>query len=238
MAKQEEIEKHKAERKANGEKRNHANRAAKMEARKARKVARENDEDVKALKILVEKYESNIEELYVEIEPQKTKWEAAQKKIIQQFKEERTLTREGEGKGRSAIEGNKQGRRGHHKGNRGRRGHHEDRAAKMKKGHFLLLNPNQVTQNSQAKALTQINVYPNPAISSNTLDYEVKEAGRIKIEIHDAQGRLVKVLLDEEKGVGQYQLNTDLSSFKNRTYFYVVSDKQGVTTKKFLILEK
>lgn len=240
LAKQEEIEKRKAERKANGEKGSPHDRKAKMEDRKAGKLARENDEDVRILKALVEKYESNIEVLYVEIESQKTEWEAAQKKIIQQFKEENGMGGGAYRKGHHTMEGHKKGRRGglHRKGDAGRHRHHEGRKGKMKKGHFLLLDPTQATQNGQATALTQIKIYPNPATSSNTLDYEVKEAGRIKIEIHDAQGRLVRVLLDEEKSVGQYQLNMDLSTLKNRTYFYVVSDKQGVTTKKFLILEK
>lgn len=233
-AKKAEMEKRKVEWRANGEKRREVDRKAKMETRKAHKETRENDEPFKTLKVLVEKYEHQIEELYVEIKPQKIAWEAEQKKISQQYRPERN---KGD-KEHYATEGHKRSREKAHYRKGGRRGHHLGKEGKMKKGHFLLLEPNQVIQNSQATALTQIKVYPNPATSRNTLDYEVKEAGRIKIEIHDAQGRLVKVLLDEEKSAGQYQLNTDLSAFKNRTYFYVVSDKQGVTTKKFLILEK
>lgn len=233
-AKKAEMEKRKVAWRANGEKRNEVDRKAKMEARKAYKEARENDKSLKALKILVEKYEHQIEELYVEIKPQQIAWKAEQKKIIQQYKPERNI----EDKKHHTTEGYRRsrGEKAHHRKGEGRRGHHLGIEGKMKKGHFLLLDPNQLIQDSQATALTQIKIYPNPATSRNTLDYEVKEAGRIKIEIHDEQGRLVKVLLDEEKAAGQYQLNTDLSALKNRTYFYVVSDKQGRTTKKFLIL--
>ena len=237
VAKKEEIEKRKAARKANKEKRGPADRKAKIEARKAQQVARENDEAVIALKALVDKYENNIEELYAEIEPQQTTWKAEQKKIIQQFKQEKGAI---EPKGPRSTEGYKRrgGEKAHRRGNGKRHGHHRDVDNRMRKGHFLLLEPNQIASTNLVVASTQIKVYPNPATSNNTLDYEVRETGRIKIELHDEQGRLVKILLDEEKAVGKYQLNTDLSELKNRTYFYVVSDKQGITTKKFLILEK
>jgi len=130
------------------------------------------------------------------------------------------------------------GDKAHRKGHGKRHGHHRNVDNRIGKGHFLLLDPNQVISTNQVAALTEIKVYPNPATSGNTLDYEVKEVGRIKIELHDEQGKLVKILLDEEKTVGKYQLNIDLRELKNRTYFYVVSDKQGITTKKFLIIEK
>ena len=121
------------------------------------------------------------------------------------------------------------------KGMRGKRGH---KGQAMKKGAFLLLDPNQAVNDSKLESLTQIKIYPNPSTNSNVLDYTVKEAGRIKIEIHDAQGRLVKVLLDADKAPGNYQVNTDLSELKNKVYYYVVSDKQGISTKKFIIVNK
>ncbi len=223
--KKEQREKRKAEWQANGKKRNSANRKAKIETRKA---ARENDEEVLTLKELVEKYESNIEELYAEIESERTTWEAEQKEIIQQFKQEKGET----------THKRRGGDKAHRKGHGKRHGHHRNVDNRIGKGHFLLLDPNQVISTNQVAALTEIKVYPNPATSGNTLDYEVKEVGRIKIELHDEQGKLVKILLDEEKTVGKYQLNIDLRELKNRTYFYVVSDKQGITTKKFLIIEK
>lgn len=231
-ARKEEMQKHKAARKAAGE-----DRKTKMDGRKGHRVERENDEDFKALKVLVEKYESDIDALHAEIEPEVKKWKEEQKAIVQKFKQEKGA--EGRSRGQRSMSEEKDA--SHRKGKAGRKGkhgHHKGRAGKMKRGHFLLIDPNQAEETTTKQALTQISIFPNPAITTNNLNYTVKEAGRVKIEIHDAQGRLVSVLLDEERTIGDYQLEVNVSDLKNRVYYYVVFDKQGVTTKKIIITTK
>jgi len=48
--------------------------------------------------------------------------------------------------------------------------------------------------------------YPNPFNPSTTIAFTLKNAGRVKLDIYDIRGRLVKTLLDESMGVGPHEV--------------------------------
>lgn len=207
-----------------------------MEERKAAKEDFEaRKETMKAhreqVKALVETYESDIDALFAEIQPQIEEWKQDMREIAQEHRpEHREKRAEGES-GRKEKKG-KAGKRGKRK-HRGERGE----AAMMSKGTFLLLDPNAPIENEATapQAITEIKVFPNPTFNQNTLSYTVKEAGHLRIELHNESGRLIEVLFDGSKDRGTYQLDVDMSKLRNGVYYYTVQDQGGLQSHKVVV---
>lgn len=166
---------------------------------------------------LVEKYEKEIDDLFAELEPQQKKWHEDMKKIAEQYipKPE-------------AEEGH---------GPHPRHRHHKSARKTMRKGHFLLLDPNAPIEAiaTEEPALAEMIVYPNPATEANTLQYNVKKSGQVRIELRTKGGNVLKVLLNEYKEVGEYNLDVNLDDLEGGIYFYTLIDQQGVTSKKVVV---
>ena len=48
--------------------------------------------------------------------------------------------------------------------------------------------------------------YPNPFNPETTISYSVKEPGKVRLEVYNIKGQLVKTLVDEEQTTGRYKL--------------------------------
>ena len=48
--------------------------------------------------------------------------------------------------------------------------------------------------------------YPNPFNPETTISYSVREPGRVKLDIYNIKGQLVKTLVDEDHATGHYKL--------------------------------
>ncbi len=48
--------------------------------------------------------------------------------------------------------------------------------------------------------------YPNPFNPSTTITFQIRQAGKVAIRIHDVHGRLVRTLLDEHKPAGEFSV--------------------------------
>lgn len=200
-------------------------RGRKGKGRKGKKHHAENDEFRSTMKSLVEKYDTEIEALNAEIEPQKEKWAADLKAIHQKYMPE-------------MEEGEEMHRGRKHKGHK--RGYGKDDVKLMKKGHFLLMDPNadvaEVENLMDAeKALVDISVFPNPATDQNTITYTVQEAGQIVIELRTESGVLVQTVVNEFLEKGTYQEQINVSGLKDGVYYYSINDQKGITTEKVII---
>lgn len=70
--------------------------------------------------------------------------------------------------------------------------------------------------------------YPNPFNPSTTISYSVKETSRVRIDVYNIKGQLVRTLVDEEKNTGQHMIQWHGVDNRGRTvasgvYFYTVS---------------
>lgn len=173
--------------------------------------------DKERLHNLVKKYEEEIDALFAEVEPQQKKWQEDMKKIAEQY----IPKPEGAEK-----EGAPQHKR-----------HFKHKRHAMHKGQFLLLDPNAPVEATTTKeaALAEMIVYPNPATATNTLQYQVQKAGQVRIELRTKGGNVLKVLLNEYKDIGEYNLDVNLSELEGGIYFYTLIDQQGVTSKKVVV---
>ncbi|MFA3783300.1 T9SS type A sorting domain-containing protein [Melioribacteraceae bacterium 4301-Me] len=84
--------------------------------------------------------------------------------------------------------------------------------------------------------------YPNPFNPTTTIRFTIPVQTKVKIVIYDTLGRIVKVLLDEEKMPGTYNLTWDGTNFHNHkvasgVYLYRIITKSFIETKKLILLK-
>lgn len=79
--------------------------------------------------------------------------------------------------------------------------------------------------------------YPNPFNPSTIISYQVPEVSRVTIKIYDLLGREVKILEDEIKQPGKYEIKFDASELSSGIYFYKIIAKNFVQTKKMLLIK-
>ncbi len=71
----------------------------------------------------------------------------------------------------------------------------------------FVLKPVSNDENIQPVVATALNGnYPNPFNPETTISYSVKEAGRVKLEVYNVKGQLVKTLVNEDQATGHYKL--------------------------------
>jgi hypothetical protein len=85
--------------------------------------------------------------------------------------------------------------------------------------------------------------HPNPFNPVTRITYDVANAGRVRIEIYDVSGRMVRTLVDEHRGAGRYEVewdgrNANGTPVHTGVYFYRMS-APGYTSqaKKMLLLK-
>ncbi|MCB0588757.1 MAG: T9SS type A sorting domain-containing protein [Phaeodactylibacter sp.] len=190
----------------------------------------EHKDEMEALKGLVEKYSEDIDAVLAEVEGQQEQWHKDMRAIHEKYAPN---PEEGHRRGKDGKKGKgeKQMRRpGHppHPGP-GMPPHGKD----MRKGHFLLLDPNAPAETSMEGAVTtNVKVYPNPAANRMTLEYTLLKAGNVRIELRDKEGNLTKVVEEGQKTAGDYSLPVDATSLQDGVYYLtIVSQGQQTATK-------
>ncbi len=83
--------------------------------------------------------------------------------------------------------------------------------------------------------------YPNPFNSQTIISYQLKYAGKVKLEIYDALGTKIRSLLNEFSNRGNYSRawdgkNNNGRSVSSGVYFYRLSAGDFMETKKMLLL--
>ncbi|WP_210517894.1 T9SS type A sorting domain-containing protein [Hymenobacter terricola] len=168
---------------------------------------------------MAQKYDGAITQLTAEVQPQKEKWSTDIKAIVA-----KNATPEHQQK-LAAFQG-----RMHERGGLRRF---------FKPAMFLLLDPNAPAAGSAERGVESgvgnTSFYPNPAAPTSQLDYEVKKAGPVTVDLLDKGGNKLRTLVSdasEEKGPHTQQL--DLHDLPASTYFYKITTKSGTQTKRFV----
>lgn len=84
--------------------------------------------------------------------------------------------------------------------------------------------------------------YPNPFNPSTTIKYSTASAGRVQLQVFDAAGRRIRVLVDEEQAAGNHDVTFDGrddagSAVASGVYFYRL-DAEGFTQTRKMVLLK
>jgi len=78
--------------------------------------------------------------------------------------------------------------------------------------------------------------YPNPFNPKTVVSCQSPVASRIRLVVYDLLGREVKVLLDEQKAPGRYQVDFDGAKLSSGVYIYRMSAGNYVESKRMLLL--
>ena len=77
--------------------------------------------------------------------------------------------------------------------------------------------------------------YPNPAGTSTTIQFEVKESSFIKLELYDESGRKISTLAEGRRTPGSYDIVIDNSKLANGLYYYRLSTNEKSDLRRMLI---
>ena len=88
-------------------------------------------------------------------------------------------------------------------------------------------------QNIPNKFLISQN-YPNPFNSITRIKYQIPELNFVTLKVYDVLGNEITTLANEEKTVGNYQVEFDASSLSSGIYFYRIQAGSFVETKKIV----
>ena len=163
---------------------------------------------------MAQKYAAALRQLAQEVQPQKEKWTADIKALVS-----KNATPEQQGK--LAARTNWQERSGMNRF--------------FKPVMFLLMDPNAPTTGEVGRGLGDTSFYPNPAAATSQLEYEVKKAGPVIVELLDSNGNELRTLVSEAKvEKGNHTQQLDLRDLPAGTYFYKITTKSGSETKRFV----
>jgi photosystem II stability/assembly factor-like uncharacterized protein len=79
--------------------------------------------------------------------------------------------------------------------------------------------------------------YPNPFNPVTNIKIEIPELNFIILKIYDVLGNEIAKLIDEEKSIGEYEVEFDASRLTSGIYFYRLQAGSFVETKKMILLK-
>ena len=164
---------------------------------------------------MAQKYDAAITQLTQELQPQKDKWAADLQAIVARHAtpapQAQPIARRAQLHGQGRLQ------------------------QLFKPARFLLMEPTAPATGPAERGLGGSGVYPNPASATSRLEYAVKTAGPVTINLFDGQGTKLRTLLTEtqvERGTHTQPL--DLQGLPAGTYFYRITTKTGSETKRFV----
>jgi hypothetical protein len=78
---------------------------------------------------------------------------------------------------------------------------------------------------------------PNPASGSNTIKYRITSAAHVQLAVYDAQGKLVRVLVNKKQDAGTYTLDWNMTGLPKGNYF-IGANKNGVLTQTVKVIKQ
>ncbi len=79
--------------------------------------------------------------------------------------------------------------------------------------------------------------YPNPFNPSTTIRWQQPEAGVVTLKIYDVLGNEVAMLINEDKPVGEYEIEFNGNNISSGVYFYQIKSAYFNQTKKMILLK-
>jgi hypothetical protein len=79
--------------------------------------------------------------------------------------------------------------------------------------------------------------YPNPFNPSTKIDFELPYDGKVNILVYDLSGREIVSLVNEVKTAGYYTLQFNADNLASGIYFYRISARNYIVSKKMMIVK-
>ena len=115
----------------------------------------------------------------------------------------------------------------------------QDRKETAKRIGFLLMDPNNETNNQTATPsnlaiIHNTKVYPNPATTDQTIEFDVAKTGNVLVEIVDKKGKVIQQVHNGSMTEGTQSLNVNIANLKGFVFYYRITDAAGTSSTKFL----
>lgn len=78
--------------------------------------------------------------------------------------------------------------------------------------------------------------YPNPFAGATTISYTLHRPGPVRLQVFDANGRLVRTLVDAVRPAGSNQATFDAGGLSAGTYLYRLETQSGSRTRSMVVL--
>ena len=86
-------------------------------------------------------------------------------------------------------------------------------------------------------AFTLSQNYPNPFNPSTIIQYSIPHSSRVTLKVYDVLGRVVAVLVDEQKNPGTYDVEFEGKSLSSGVYYYRLTSNNNSDVKRMLLLK-
>ena len=81
------------------------------------------------------------------------------------------------------------------------------------------------------------NLFPNPFNPVLNIDFDINQAGWVKVNIADITGSIVKTVYEGYEGVGKHYLRWDSDKLPSGTYFVTLEFENSSLTRKVVLLK-
>jgi hypothetical protein len=81
------------------------------------------------------------------------------------------------------------------------------------------------------------NNYPNPFNPSTTIEFSIPQTSHVTLEVFNALGKSVGLLVSKELTTGTYNYKWDASSLPSGVYFYRLDTEDFIQTKKMILMK-
>ncbi len=83
----------------------------------------------------------------------------------------------------------------------------------------------------------RVSSYPNPFNPSTTIRFDPPEATFVRLRVFDLLGRVIAILVEEQKSAGSYSVTFDASNLPSGVYLYRIEAGSYIETKRMLLLK-
>lgn len=90
---------------------------------------------------------------------------------------------------------------------------------------------------SNPEGFTLAQNYPNPFNPSTKISYQLPVAGNVTLKIYNLMGEEVAILINEEKAIGNYEVQFEASELTSGVYFYRLQAGDFIQTRKMILLK-
>ena len=92
-------------------------------------------------------------------------------------------------------------------------------------------------QNPEHDVISLLPASPNPFSTSTKISFSLPHPEKVKIQIYNLKGQLVKTLLDEDKPAGNYTHNWDADKMSSGIYFMKLLTEEREIVRKIVIIK-
>jgi hypothetical protein len=79
--------------------------------------------------------------------------------------------------------------------------------------------------------------FPNPFNPTTTIRYEIPQQEFVSLKVFDILGNEIETLVNEEKSIGNYEVEFDASRFSSGVYFYRLQAGDFIQTRKMILMK-